>query len=92
MGSTHTQEYVDMLARKEISLYRGVVYQLRYNHFPPIPFSMVEPCIRAIKKARKGEWDKRVRLPEGILFQRKWKTAPVYNVIESHHLMEFVEG
>lgn len=70
---------------------QAMVWHLRSNHYPPIPMSMVQPCLRAVKYANAGEWDKRVRLPEGLLFKGKYKTAPVRDIVEEHHLEAFLE-
>ena len=59
---------------------------LRGNHYPPVPLSMVQPCIEAIDAVNDlGLWDLTIDLPEGIL----WKGlphAPAHAIIESHHL------
>ena len=68
----------------------AVMTHLLYNHYPPVPSSMVGPCVRAIEYANKGEWDKKVRMPEGITYKGK-KLAPIDAVIESHHLEFFLD-
>lgn len=69
---------------------QAMVWHLRSNHYPPIPMSMVHPCLRAVEYANAGEWNKRVRLPEGMTFKGKYKTAPVRDIVEAHHLEAFL--
>jgi hypothetical protein len=66
-----------------------LVWHLQYNHYPPVPRSMVGPCKRAIAKANRGEWDAKVRLPQGVTYRGK-SLAPVSAVIEQHHLDGFL--
>ena len=68
----------------------AMIYHLRSNHYPPVPVSMVKPCLSAIEYANAGEWDKRIRLPNGITFKGK-KTALVRDMVEAHHLEAFLE-
>lgn len=72
------------------SLEQGLRWHLQGNHYPPVPLSMVGPCKRAIKNAAKGDWDKRVRLPDGVTW-RDQKLAPTWAVVEGHHLEPFVQ-
>ena len=59
---------------------------LSSNHYPPVPSSMVKPCIEAIDAVNDlGLWNADIELPEGIT----WKgntTAPAHAIIEAHHL------
>ena len=89
MGSTFATDLAESAVTK-IQLENAVMTHLLYNHYPPVPSSMVGPCVRAIKYANKGEWDKKVRMPEGITYKGK-KLAPIDAVIESHHLEFFLD-
>lgn len=64
-------------------------WHLSANHFPPVPSSMIGPCMRAIELANDGEWDHQVQLPEGIEY-RGTETAPVHAIVEQHHLEAFL--
>ena len=59
---------------------------LTSNHYPPVPTSMVKPCIEAIDAVNDlGLWDADIELPEGV----SWKGsnyAPAHAIIEQHHL------
>jgi len=79
---------MDML--NHTSMDTALYWHLTANHFPSIPTSMVAPCKRAIEKAARGQWDKKVRLPEGVTYRGE-KLAPVSAMVEQHHLDHFVE-
>ena len=87
MGSMHAMEYAGMEDRGF-----AIRIHLQSNHYPPVPSSMVEPCIKAIDIANSGQsWGTMVELPEPI----KWKgvsQAPAYAIIEAHHLDAWLEG
>ncbi len=59
---------------------------LQSNHYPPVPKTMIKPCIEAIDAVNDaGLWDLDIPLPEGVL----WKgltSAPAHAIIEAHHL------
>jgi len=73
------------LATSDLSLRQQLSQHLSFNHYPPIPDSMIETCIEAIEKADNGLWDEEVALPQGILY-RDSSTAPVLAIVEAHHL------
>jgi hypothetical protein len=59
---------------------------LRANHYPPVPSSMIQPCIEAIDAVNDlGLWDLEIDLPEGV-FWRNLPHAPAHAIIEAHHL------
>lgn len=89
MGSTFAMDLAEGVKTK-LQLENAVMNHLLYNHYPPIPSSMVGPCVRAIGYANRGEYDKKVRLPEGTSYKGK-RLAPVYAVIEAHHLEFFID-
>jgi hypothetical protein len=63
---------------------------LRGNHYPPIPNSMIKPCIEAIDAVNDlGLWNADIELPEGV----SWKgntVAPASAIIEAHHLSAWI--
>lgn len=82
MGALHAME----LADSELDLEKQITYQLRSNHYPPVPTSMVPVCIEALDAVNTdGDWEKEITLPEGVLW-RGSTTAPAYAIIEQHHL------
>lgn len=89
MGSTFAMDLAEGVKTK-LQLENAVRTHLLYNHYPPLPSSMVGPCVRAIEYANRGEYDKKVRLPEGMFYKGK-RLAPVDAVIEAHHLEFFLD-
>ena len=81
MGSTTAQD----LAENVIDIRQSIGYHLRGNHYPPVPLTMVEPCVEAIYAVSDGDTHKSIQLPEGI-FWKGYPTAPAYAIVESHHL------
>lgn len=59
---------------------------LSSNHYPPVPSSMVKPCIEAIDAVNDlGLWNALIQLPEGVSW-RGSNMAPAHAIIEAHHL------
>ena len=73
------------LAENVIDIRQSISIQLRSNHYPPVPLSMVEPCIEAIYAVSDGDTHKSIQLPEGVTW-RGYPTAPAYTIVEAHHL------
>lgn len=88
MGNLQAREMVEQLGSD--NLRRAISWHLTSNHFPAIDNSMVEPCIEAIENANNKEWDKMVRLPEGVEYQGS-SAAPTNAIINQHHLLMFLE-
>jgi hypothetical protein len=78
---------LDMAAHADLD--QAVAWHLQGNHYPPVPRSMVGPCLEAIALASGGEWDEHVDLPEGVSW-RDQTTAPAWAIIEAHHLDPFL--
>ncbi len=77
------------IAESGLSLREQLAWHLRSNHYPPIPESMIEPCILAVNLASDGDWDSQVQLPEGVYYRGE-TSAPVHAMVEQHHLNAFV--
>lgn len=77
------------IAETELTLEDQITWHLKSNHFPPIPKSMVKPCIEAIDAANDGDWEKLVSLPEGTGY-RGLTVAPVHAIVEAHHLETWI--
>ena len=69
----------------ELDLEVALGYHLQGNHYPPVPLSMVEPCIEAIDAFYDEDYNREIALPEGVLW-RGQVTAPASAIIEQHHL------
>jgi len=68
----------------------ALAWHLRHNHYPPVPSSMIPTCCDAIAAANAGDWDALTALPDGVTYQGR-NTAPVWAIIEAHHLAPFVD-
>jgi hypothetical protein len=77
------------IAETELTLEDQITWHLKGNHFPPIPKSMVKPCMEAIDAANEGNWEKLISLPEGTGY-RGLTVAPVHAIVESHHLETWI--
>jgi len=79
----------DMLnyVRKE----QALIWHLQGNHYPPIPTSFVPACLQAIKACNELAPDRRIKLPDGVLYKDNRKTSPAYALVEFAHLEAFLE-
>jgi hypothetical protein len=68
-----------------LDLETAIGYHLQGNHYPPIPLSMVEPCIDAIDAYWNEDYNKMIEMPEGVSY-RGSKLAPASAIVEQHHL------
>lgn len=85
MGSTQAREMAGMM-----SLEDGIAWHLRSNHYPPIPLSMVKPCIEAIDAYWEDDLDREIEMPEGVYYRGE-TTAPARAIIVQHHLDAWCE-
>ncbi len=75
---------------QELDLEVAIAYHLQGNHYPPVPLSMVEPCIEAIDAVNDaGLWDLHIVLPNGITWRGE-TSAPAHAIIEAHHLESWI--
>ena len=72
----------------QISLEEQIAMHLKNNHYPPVPLSMVQPCIEAIDAYWEGEHLQQIDLNGNIW--RGQSTAPAWAIIEGHHLEPWV--
>jgi hypothetical protein len=77
--------YAEGIAETEITLEQQIEWHLVGNHFPPVPKSMVKPCIEAIDACNEEDWDREITMPEGVLY-RGLTNAPASAIVEAHHL------
>ena len=66
-------------------MHSAIAMHLRGNHYPPVPLSMVQPCIDAIDAYWEDSQDRLIELPEGVSWRGE-TSAPAWALIESHHL------
>jgi hypothetical protein len=60
-------------------------YHLQGNHYPPVPLSMVQPCIDAIDAYYDEDYNKLIEMPQGVSYKGNTH-APAWAIIEQHHL------
>jgi hypothetical protein len=77
------------LAESELDLEKQLAYHLQGNHYPPVPLSMIAPCIEAIDAAYDEDYDREIEMPEGVFYKGK-TTAPAWAIVEQHHLDWFI--
>jgi hypothetical protein len=85
MGSNLAQDLADSYLLDEIKLDNAIGIHLQGNHYPPIPLTMVQPCIEAINAYWDEDLNKMIDMPEGVSYRGNTK-APAWAIIESHHL------
>ncbi len=76
---------IDLATNFDLSLEQAIGYHLQGNHYPPVPLTMVQPCIDAIDAIHAGDGNTEIELPEGVLYKNK-TTAPAHAIAEQHHL------
>lgn len=70
---------------EDLSIEAGLAYHLQANHYPPVPVSMVQPCIDAIDAYYEDDFGREITLPEGILW-RGQTSCPAHAIVDAHHL------
>jgi hypothetical protein len=76
---------LDLAENIDVTLEDAIGMHLQGNHYPPVPLSMVQPCIEAIDAYYDEDIDKEIEMPEGVSYKGK-TTAPAWAIIEQHHL------
>ena len=69
----------------DLDLETQLQIHLTSNHYPPVPVSMVQPCIDAIDAFYDEDYNKLIEMPEGVSYRGE-KFAPASAIIEQHHL------
>jgi hypothetical protein len=85
MGNNFATELADNDLFPELDLEMAISIHLQSNHYPPVPLSMVEPCIEAIDAYYEDNYDKMIEMPEGVSYKGNTH-APAWAIIEQHHL------
>ena len=82
MGSNFAH---DLALLDDMAIERQIRIHLSANHYPPVPASMVEPCIEAIDAYYDEDYNRLITLPAPITW-RDQNTAPASAIVEAHHL------
>ena len=80
MGATTAIELASIL-----DLESSIAMHLQANHYPPVPTSMVQPCIDAIDAYHDEDYQREITLPEGVSWRGN-TTAPASAIVDAHHL------
>ena len=78
------------LADSVLDLETQLGYHLQGNHYPPVPLSMVKPCIEAIDAYYDEDFNRFIAMPEGV-FYKGMSHAPASAIVEQHHLEWFIQ-
>ena len=73
----------------DLTLEDQIAIHLTSNHYPPVPTSMVQPCIEAIDAYNNEDLNAEIQLPEGVEYKGR-TTAPVWAIVEQHHLQSWI--
>lgn len=76
---------IELATNLDLPLEQAIGYHLQGNHYPPIPLSMVAPCIEAIDAYHENDAMRQIEMPEGVFYKGN-TTAPAWAIIEQHHL------
>jgi hypothetical protein len=87
MGSTLATEISEM----NVSLEQKLAWHLQGNHYPPVPLTMIQPCIEAIMAYFEDDIDAEIEMPEGVTY-KGFTTAPAWAIVEQHHLDWFIDA
>jgi hypothetical protein len=90
MGSNFATDLADEDLFPNLDLETAIGYHLRGNHYPPVPLSMVQPCIDAIKACNDEMNNKLITLPEGVTWRGSVE-APAWAIVDAHHLDAWIQ-
>jgi hypothetical protein len=77
--------YGELMNMTQNQLRGSLYHHLQYNHYPPVPVSMIDVCIAAIDAINEEEANREIPLPEGV-FWRNQEFAPAWAICSAHHL------
>ena len=83
MGSNFATELAEL--DLGLSLEDSIGIHLQANHYPPVPRSMIQPCIDAIDAYYDEDYQRLIDLPAPITWRDKTQ-APASAIVEAHHL------
>ena len=81
MGSNMAHDLVESV----IDIHQSITIHLTSNHYPPVPTSMVQPCIDAIYACEDEDYNRPIELPHGVEW-RGQSSAPAHAIVKGHHL------
>jgi len=84
MGSNFATELADN-ELLDLDLETQIGIHLSANHYPPVPSSMIQPCIDAIDAYWDEDYNKLIEMPKGVSY-RGSNFAPASAIVKQHHL------
>lgn len=75
----------DLASMEDLDLEVAIGYHLQGNHYPPVPLSMVDPCIESIYAFHDEDLNRLIEMPKGVSYKGNTH-APAWAIIEQHHL------
>lgn len=90
MGTTQAMGMAEAVSDGATNLSTAIEWHLQSNHYPPVPTSMVEPCVAAIMAVADDESERMIDMPDGVSYKGH-DQAPAWAVAEQHHLAAFVD-
>ena len=80
----------DLSVMDNLTIENQIGIHLSSNHYPPVPASMIQPCVEAIDAVNDaGLWDLEIVMPEGVTYKGE-TSAPAWAIIEAHHLNAWI--
>jgi len=73
----------------EFDLETAIGIHLKANHYPPVPRSMIQPCIHALDAYYEDDHNRQIEMPEGVTY-KGLTTAPAWAIIDQHHLQAWL--
>lgn len=75
----------ELSAMDTMPMEQQINLHLQYNFYPPIPSSMVQPCVDAINAYWNDDIYAEIEMPQGVSY-RGSDTAPAHAIVEQHRL------
>jgi hypothetical protein len=81
----------DLAGSELLTLEQQLHYHLRSNFYPPIPSSMLTPCLEAIEAYFDEQVEKLIDLPEGVSYRGE-EQATAGAIITGHRLEAWLDN
>jgi len=75
----------ELSAMDTMPIEQQINLHLQYNFYPPVPSSMVQPCIEAIDAYWDEDIYRQIEMPQGVSY-RGSNFAPAHAIVEQHRL------
>ena len=75
----------ELSAMDTMPIEQQINLHLQYNFYPPVPSSMVQPCIEAINAIWNEDYFAEIELPQGVEY-RGSNFAPAQAIADNHRL------